>query len=126
MSFAVFEPTARFVPAVIGPEPPTAATQKTASRLAKPGDDRIKIVLARGRRVTVGGHREPAALGARRRRRRGSFPRSRRQCPLNLAVLRRLALNIAKTNPTKGSIRGKLKRAAWDHRFLATLLAQMR
>lgn len=46
--------------------------------------------------------------------------------PLNLAVLRRLALNIAKTSPAKGSIRGKLKRAAWDHRFLATLLAQMR
>jgi predicted transposase YbfD/YdcC len=31
--------------------------------------------------------------------------------PLNLAVLRRLALNIARTNPAKASIRGKIKRA---------------
>ncbi len=53
--------------------------------------------------------------------------RARRDnAPLNLAVLRRLALNIARSNPAKGSIRGKLKRAAWDHAFLSTLLAQMR
>lgn len=46
--------------------------------------------------------------------------------PLNLAVLRRLALNMARTNPAKVSIRAKLKRAAWDDTFLAALLAQMR
>ena len=46
--------------------------------------------------------------------------------PLNLAVLRRIALNLAKTNPAKGSIRGKLKRAAWDNAFLAALMLQMR
>lgn len=46
--------------------------------------------------------------------------------PLNLAVLRRIALNLAKTNPAKGSIRGKLKRAGWDNAFLAALMLQMR
>jgi predicted transposase YbfD/YdcC len=46
--------------------------------------------------------------------------------PLNLAVLRRIALNLAKTNPAKGSIRGKLKRAGWDNSFLAALMLQMR
>lgn len=46
--------------------------------------------------------------------------------PLNLAVLRRIALNLAKANPTKTSIRGKLKRAGWDNAFLAALMLQMR
>jgi hypothetical protein len=46
--------------------------------------------------------------------------------PLNLAVLRRIALNLTRANPEKGSIRGKIKRAAWDNRFLASLLTQMR
>jgi hypothetical protein len=41
----------------------------------------------------------------------------------NLALLRRLALNLAKLEPSKGSMRGKLKRAAWDTTFLADLLA---
>ena len=50
-----------FVPAVIVPEPPTA-TPQTASRLAKPGDDRIEIVLARGRRLIVGAGVDAAAL----------------------------------------------------------------
>jgi hypothetical protein len=31
--------------------------------------------------------------------------------PENLALLRRLALNLAKLDPSKGSIKGKLKRA---------------
>jgi hypothetical protein len=43
-----------FVPAVIVPEPRTGATSKTASSSGKPGDDRIDIVLARGRRLIVG------------------------------------------------------------------------
>lgn len=46
--------------------------------------------------------------------------------PLNLAVLRRIALNIIRSNHEKGSVRGKIKRAGWDNDFLAALLAQMR
>ena len=34
--------------------------------------------------------------------------------PENLALLRRLALNLATLEPSKGSMRGKLKRAAWE------------
>jgi predicted transposase YbfD/YdcC len=45
--------------------------------------------------------------------------------PENLAVLRRLALNLAKLEAGKGSLRGKLKRAGWDDAFLARLLAQI-
>lgn len=44
--------------------------------------------------------------------------------PQNLALLRRLALNLAKLEPSKGSIKGKIKRAGWDDTFLLTLLAQ--
>jgi predicted transposase YbfD/YdcC len=44
--------------------------------------------------------------------------------PENLAVLRRLALNLAKLEPSKGSLRGKLKRAGWNDAFLSQLLAQ--
>lgn len=44
--------------------------------------------------------------------------------PENLAVLRRLALNVAKLEPSKGSMKGKLKRAGWDNAFLAHLLTQ--
>ena len=47
--------------------------------------------------------------------------------PANLAILRRLALNIAGTHPdTKTSLRGKLKRAAWDDTFLFSMLQHMR
>ena len=44
--------------------------------------------------------------------------------PENLALLRRLALNLAKLEPSKGSMKSKLKRAGWNNEFLATLLAQ--
>ena len=44
--------------------------------------------------------------------------------PHNLALLRRLALNLAKLEPSKGSMKGKIKRAGWDNAFLATLLSQ--
>jgi predicted transposase YbfD/YdcC len=44
--------------------------------------------------------------------------------PENLAALRRLALNLAKLEPSKGSMRGKLKSAAWNTAFLSDLLAQ--
>ena len=45
--------------------------------------------------------------------------------PENLALLRRLALNLTELEPSRGSRRGKLKRAGWDERFLAALLAQL-
>ena len=47
--------------------------------------------------------------------------------PTTLAVLRRLALNIARAEPDpKVSLRGKLKRAGWDERFMFDMLANMR
>lgn len=44
--------------------------------------------------------------------------------PQNLALLRKTALNLAKLEPSKGSMRGKLKRAGWNDQFLAQMLAQ--
>ena len=44
--------------------------------------------------------------------------------PENLTLLRRLALNLAKLEPSKGSMKGKLKQAGWENAFLARLLAQ--
>jgi len=47
--------------------------------------------------------------------------------PANLAVLRRLALNVARAHPdTTISLRGKLKRAGWNDAFLFDLLGHMR
>jgi hypothetical protein len=33
-----------------------------------------------------------------------------------------MALNVIQTEGSKGSLRGKLKRAAWDESYLRTLL----
>lgn len=44
----------------------------------------------------------------------------------NLALLRRLALNLLHHDPHKLSIRGKIKRAGWSEPYLASLLSQMR
>lgn len=44
--------------------------------------------------------------------------------PQNLALLRKLALNLAKLEPSKGSMRGKLKQAGWDNVFLTQILLQ--
>jgi predicted transposase YbfD/YdcC len=53
--------------------------------------------------------------------------RSRKDhAPANLAVLRRLALNVARAHPAKTSLRGKLKRAGWSDDFLFELIAHMR
>jgi predicted transposase YbfD/YdcC len=54
--------------------------------------------------------------------------RSRKDnAPANLAILRRLALNIARAHPDqKTSMRAKFKRAAWDERFMFDMLANMR
>ena len=47
--------------------------------------------------------------------------------PANLAVLRRLALNVARAHPdTKTSLRRKLLRAGWDNTFLFDLIRHMR
>jgi predicted transposase YbfD/YdcC len=43
--------------------------------------------------------------------------------PNNLAVLRHMAINVMQKDPTKGSLRGKIKRAAWDDTYLTQLLA---
>jgi len=53
--------------------------------------------------------------------------RSRKDnAPQNLALLRKLALNILRQHPDKGSIKGKIKRAGWDDTFLLSLLGHMR
>lgn len=53
--------------------------------------------------------------------------RSRKDnAPQNLALLRKLALNILRQHPEKGSIKGKIKRAGWDDTFLLSLLGHMR
>jgi len=53
--------------------------------------------------------------------------RSRKDnAPQNLALLRKLALNILRLHPEKGSIKGKIKRAGWDDAFLLSLIAHMR
>jgi predicted transposase YbfD/YdcC len=44
--------------------------------------------------------------------------------PENIALLRRLALNLAKLEGSKGSMKGKLKRAGWNDEFLSRLLGQ--
>jgi predicted transposase YbfD/YdcC len=42
--------------------------------------------------------------------------------PQNLAVLRHMALNAMQKEGSKGSTRGKLKRAGWDNDYLIRLL----
>jgi predicted transposase YbfD/YdcC len=42
--------------------------------------------------------------------------------PHNLALMRRWALNACKLEGSKGSMKGKLKRAGWDDSFLTRLL----
>lgn len=47
--------------------------------------------------------------------------------PANLAVLKRLAINVARAHPdTNISLRAKLKRAGWDDTFLFDMLSHMR
>ena len=53
--------------------------------------------------------------------------RSRKDnAPQNLALLRKLALNIIRSHPDKGSIKTKIKRAGWNDTFLISLLSHMR
>lgn len=46
--------------------------------------------------------------------------------PENLAIVRKLALNLLQCHHDKASIRRKIKRAGWDDSFLLSLLAHMR
>ena len=46
-------------------------------------------------------------------------------CAKNLSLLRKLALNLARLEGSKGStMRSKLKRAGWDDGFLISILSQ--
>jgi predicted transposase YbfD/YdcC len=57
----------------------------------------------------------------------GDAARSRKDnAPQNLALIRKLALNILRQNPEKASIKVKIKRAGWDDTFLLSLLRHMR
>jgi predicted transposase YbfD/YdcC len=44
----------------------------------------------------------------------------------NIALLRRLALNLLRADPAKGSVRVKVKKAGWQDDYLLKLLRQMR
>jgi len=46
--------------------------------------------------------------------------------PQNLALLRKLALNMLRSHPDRGSIKGKIKRAGWNDAFLLSVLGHMR
>jgi predicted transposase YbfD/YdcC len=46
--------------------------------------------------------------------------------PENLAILRRLALNIVRSHPASMSMRQKIKTAGWDNSFLLGMLSHMR
>ena len=46
--------------------------------------------------------------------------------PENIAILRKIALNLLQTHPEKASIRRKIKRAGWQNSFLLSILANMR
>jgi predicted transposase YbfD/YdcC len=46
--------------------------------------------------------------------------------PRNLALIRKLALNILRQHPDKGSIKTKIKRAGWNDDFLRSLISHMR
>jgi hypothetical protein len=69
-------------------------------------------------RRTEGGGRTPLTEDAARSRKDNA--------PQNLAIIRKLALNLIRHSPQKGSIKGKIKRAAWNDDFLISLLTHMR
>ena len=45
-------------------------------------------------------------------------------CAENMALMWKVVLNLARLEPSKGSLRGKLKRAGWDDAFLTSMLLQ--
>ena len=46
-----------------------------------------------------------------------------RNAARNLALLRKIALNLVRANGSKASLKGKRKSAAWDNAFMTTLIA---
>ena len=46
--------------------------------------------------------------------------------PQNIALLRKIALNLLRSHPDKASIRRKIKKAGWDDMFLLSILGHMR
>ena len=51
--------------------------------------------------------------------------RNRRgNCAENMALLRKLGLNLARLEPSTGSMQGKLKRVGWDDNYLINILSQ--
>ena len=53
--------------------------------------------------------------------------RSRKDhAPENIALLRKMALNMLRASPDKASIRRKIKKAGWNNKFLLSLLFHMR
>ncbi len=42
--------------------------------------------------------------------------------PENLAILRRIALGLARAENSRGSMRGRLERAAWQDEFMLDLI----
>jgi predicted transposase YbfD/YdcC len=46
--------------------------------------------------------------------------------PENLAILRKLAVNVVRSHPAATSLRQKIKRAGWDDTFLLGMLGHMR
>lgn len=53
--------------------------------------------------------------------------RSRKDhAPENIALLRKMALNMLQASPDKASIRRKVKKAGWNNSFLLSLLSHMR
>jgi len=46
--------------------------------------------------------------------------------PVSLSLIRKLALNIVRSAPVTGSLKARIKRAAWYHDALSFLLAHMR
>jgi predicted transposase YbfD/YdcC len=46
--------------------------------------------------------------------------------PENLAILRKLALNIHQSHPYRASLRRKIKRAGWDNAYLMATISHMR
>ncbi len=68
------------------------------------------------------GYRKPTALGARCHHERGSGAQPDENGPEILAILRRIALNLAGAKNSKGSMRGTLERAGWQDEFMLDLI----
>ena len=118
---------------ITGPAWPRSARWSAVRETARQNHDRDRLLsaqhaavrgtLQRGRPLALGG-RKPPALAARCRDERGPGPEPIGQRP---GKPRRSAAHGNERHakgPTKGSLRGKFKRAGWDDAYLTALLAQ--